>query len=467
MLMLACGAFSANAQQILGGEAAVSNVNIGKIDGKLVVSMDVVPTGGRWKVKSDRAIILSPMVVKDGDRASLPQVRILGRNQYIRYQRNISENEVSDNQIYQASKVQTIHYIVSLPYEEWMDGSDLVLKEDLCGCTRTLLASNESQLERYEVPEFRPVFAYLVPQAEVVKARSESGQAYVTFPVSQTYIDDSYLENREELHKIIHTIAMVKGDDDLTITGITLKGYASPEGKYENNERLAKGRTEAVANYVVMLSGGVDYAVATSYEAENWEGLKEFILRSNLPEKEKLIDIIDSPDFADNPDGREWRLKSSYPEAYRTLLADCYPRLRRTDYRVEYTVRAFNFEEAKALIGTQPQKLSLQEMYYVAQTYEPGSDAYNEVFDTAVRMFPDDETANLNAANSALQRGDTILAAKYLAKAGDCGEALVARGILAMMEGDVRGATELMLKAQGMGIEAASANLEQINSISK
>jgi hypothetical protein len=38
-------------------------------------------------------------------------------------------------------------------------------------------------------------------------------------------------------------------------------------------------------------------------------------------------------------------------------------------------------------------------MYLVAQTYEPGSPEFNEVFDIAVRLFPDDETANLNAAS--------------------------------------------------------------------
>lgn len=136
--------------------------------------------------------------------------------------------------------------------------------------------------------------------------------------------------------------------------------------------------------------------------------------------------------------------------------------MRRTDYWVEFTVRPFNLEEAKNLIATHPQKLSLQEMYNVAQTYEPGSDDYNEVLATAVRMFPQDPTANLNAANSALQRGDVAAAEKYLQKAGDSGESVLARGVLAMLKGDKATAVELLRKAQNMGIKAASANLEQI-----
>lgn len=70
-----------------------------------------------------------------------------------------------------------------------------------------------------------------------------------------------------------------------------------------------------------------------------------------------------------------------------------------------------------------PQQLSLQEMFLVAQTYEPGSPEFNEVFDIAVRLFPDDETANLNAACTDLQKDDLTSAEKHLAKAGNSKEA--------------------------------------------
>lgn len=88
-----------------------------------------------------------------------------------------------------------------------------------------------------------------------------------------------------------------------------------------------------------------------------------------------------------------------------------------------YTVRPFSIEEAKEILKTKPQQLSLQEMFLVAQTYEPGSPEFNEVFDIAVRLFPDDETANLNAACTDLQKGDLTSAEKHLAKAGNSKEA--------------------------------------------
>lgn len=63
----------------------------------------------------------------------------------------------------------------------------------------------------------------------------------------------------------------------------------------------------------------------------------------------------------------------------------------------------------------------------VAQTYEPGSEAFNEVMQTAVRYFPNNSTANLNAAIVLLNEGKAEAAKPYLDKAGDIPEAEEAR----------------------------------------
>ena len=53
--------------------------------------------------------------------------------------------------------------------------------------------------------------------------------------------------------KIRQTIDVVRNDADTRITALSIKGYASPEGSYSNNVRLAKGRTETLKNYVQSL----------------------------------------------------------------------------------------------------------------------------------------------------------------------------------------------------------------------
>ena len=81
------------------------------------------------------------------------------------------------------------------------------------------------------------------------------------------------------------------------------------------------------------------------------------------------------------------------------------------------------------MLATRPQNLSLDEIYLLANTMEPGSDEYHEVFEVAVRLFPEDPLANLNAANLALLRGEIDSAERYLLKAGDSPDADYARGM--------------------------------------
>ena len=106
-------------------------------------------------------------------------------------------------------------------------------------------------------------------------------------------------------------------------------------------------------------------------------------------------------------------------------------------------------------------------MYAVAQTYGTGSKEYNEVFETAVRLFPDDEAANLNAANAAMQRNDTAGAARYLEKAGEEAAAEYARGILAALRGEYDAAAAYLQKAKAGGIAEADDALRQIERMKK
>lgn len=456
VLMGLCPA-KASAQEILSGAAHVENPVIQKVADRLFVSLDIAPSNG-WKLKSNRSLILTPVIEKEGNRSELVPVEILGRKQYIYRQRNGK----TPNYIYKASKAGTIHYETSVPYEAWMDGATLLLNEDLCGCCRTVLASETHSVKQTGAQPLAPIFAYIVPKTEQLKVRAESGQAFILFRASHTDIDENYSQNRTELQKILSTISRVKENGDLTIQGISLKGNASPEGSYDMNEKLAKGRMQAINRYLKARGAIDNLNISTSYEAENWDGLRTFIEKSDLPDRQALLELIDSPKYAADPDVREWALKTNFPAAYRTLLRECYPSLRRTDYSVSYTVRPFSTDEAKSLIKTRPQELSLEEMYYVAQTYTPGSEEFNDVFETAVRMFPDDATANLNAANSALQRNDTILAERYLQKAGGSGEAQLARGILAMLKGNLDQAEALMKSAASLGVRGAQTNLERL-----
>ena len=314
----------------------------------------------------------------------------------------------------------SVSYSAVVPYREWMESSRLMLMEDECNCGFSAGTASGSDLATLDFAErvFAPRFVLVTPPAEIVKTRSEKGSAYVDYPVNQTVITPTYRRNPEELARIRATIDVVARDPDASITSVKITGFASPEGSYANNERLAKGRSASLAGYVRGLYSFAPDIMHTDWVAENWQGLREYVATSSLPDAQDLLAIID--DTSLEPDAREWRLKSRYPDDYAYLLKNVYPGLRRSDYTVHYTVRSYvSPEEIKQVMATAPQKLSLNEIYVAANTMQPDSDEYREAFELAVRLFPDDPVANLNMAAIALGRDELHPAASYLAKAGN------------------------------------------------
>ncbi|MBO5890782.1 MAG: hypothetical protein J6Q28_05080, partial [Alistipes sp.] len=118
--------------------------------------------------------------------------------------------------------------------------------------------------------------------------------------------------------------------------------------------------------------------------------------------------------------------------------------------------------EIERVLHTAPQNLSLEEFYILAQTYESGSDAFNDLFETAVRMYPNDPVANLNAANSAILRKDYRGALRFLDKAGDLPEAVYARGALEIYMDNPEAAKPHLIEAQNLGVAEAEEVLREI-----
>lgn len=418
------------------------------------------------EVDRNRAVLLVPCITHGENRIELPAVGIYGRERYYHYLRNNGAGMLSgpEETVIRASEMPDVQpYESVITYEDWMEGAQFTLLRQDFGCCNTVLDEQTASLGDVLVPDvpYSPVFVYVRPEAETVKTRSLSGTAFINFPVNRTDIHPDYYNNRAELGRITATIDSVKADNDIRITSLAIKGYASPEGSYATNARLAEGRTESLKEYVSKLYSFADNFIKTSFEPENWEGLRAYVASSGLEHRDEILAVIDDRQL--DPDAREKKIKSAFPDEYRYLLQNCYPHLRRSDYKVEYVIRKYtDVEEIKRIMQKQPQKLSLEEFYLAAQSMEPGSTGFDEVFETAVRMYPDDETANLNAANGAMKRKEMGDAERYLQKAGQSPQAVYARAAYAGLQGDTGKAVLLFKEAARAGVAEAEGELKKL-----
>lgn len=434
-------------------------------DNRLTIAMDIIMQEN-MKISSNHAAVLTPILEIEGRNKELPAVVVYGRRRALVNERNNNVPKDAFTIIRRKRNTeQVVNYLVQLPYEAWMQNADLVMDADLCGCNDRVEASTLDPITTLNIQraKLHPAIAYIAPQAEDVKRREVEGRAYLDYPVNKTVIYPDFRKNQAELSKIRATIDEVRNDENISITGIRMDGYASPEGGYANNERLAKGRTQALLKYVSHYYDFPKDLLTMTSTPEDWQGYRKFIENSALSQKEEILQIIDLEE--NDMDAKEHRIARFVGgETYRFLLRECYPALRRSDYTISYTVRGFNIDETRELINNHPQQLSLQEIYNLAQTYEPGSEEFNHAFQVAALMFPDDPTANLNAAAMEIQRGGELTAAKkYLAKADpNAGETLNNKGVIALLEEDLDTAETYFNKAKAAGIQEAEINLKEV-----
>ena len=72
--------------------------------------------------------------------------------------------------------------------------------------------------------------------------------------------------------------------------------------------------------------------------------------------------------------------------------------------------------ELAKIIETSPEKMSLNQMFRVARLYPEGSKEFNRIIGIALAHYPDDPTANLNAAAAKVSEGDYEGAKSLLTK---------------------------------------------------
>ena len=381
--------------ELLGGDILLKDVKVERSESRLIVRMDIDTRSLRQNGNTETMLV--PVLVGQlGDSLRMQEVVISGRNRYYNRLRNASDGDTY--LLYRSSKdLTSVPYQAVVEYRPWMEQSALSVEfgQSECGCDIPLTPEPLIALD-FKPRIFAPQYVFITPEAEAVKMRDLKGSAYIDFPVNRTELYPDYRRNPQELAEIRKTIDVVRNDSNVTITSFTIKGFASPEGSYSNNVRLAKGRTATLKDYVQKLYAFNPEIMHTSYEPEDWEGLRKYVESSNIANREGILAIIDS-DLA--PDPKNAKIQKTYPEQYAFLLREEYPALRHSDYTINYVVRTFtSVEEIKRVLRTAPQNLSLNELFLVAQSYEPGSDDYREVFEVAVRMFPNDKAANLNAA---------------------------------------------------------------------
>ena len=461
------------AQQTAKGQIDITSGEIKHEGDSLYVHMIV--NLNSVSLDKDNLLILTPVVTDGKETISLPEIQINGTRRHKAFLRSeaLSGKHTTEDGSYAVIKLNNenkklLHYRQAIPFEKWMSAAYVNLKEDQCGCAGYNQQQTEERIIDRIPPREKIVYeviprpAYIQPEAEITKTRNEQWETYLDFPVNKSVILPDYMSNNEKLANIEQMLNTVRADKNLNISHINIIGFASPEGSVSHNETLSKSRAEAFKNYLATKLDFPSSAYSVEYGGENWNGLVEAVKSSNMEDKDEILSILNNTEDVNQRKMKLKVFKNGAP--YLQLLTTVYPKLRKVVSEAHYVVKGFDIEEAKEIIKTKPQQLSLNEIYNVANTYPVGSESFIEVFETAVRMFPRDNIANLNAAAAALSAKNITLAEKYLKQAdSNSPEFANNTGVLYFLKGDMENAKLQFEKAQHGGSDAARYNLQEID----
>ena len=430
------------------------------------------------KVRTAHGVDFIPQLVAPANTYNLPKVSVKGKDEYLAYERRLSLMSAKEKRKHVAPYLvkksnkrtnDTIRYRYVLPYESWMADAKLNVQRDECGCGESTLMSVQPVIEQVTLERIlstyivNPHFAYVEPKVEVVKSREIQAECFLDFEVNKINIRPEYMNNPRELAKIRVMIDDLKLDPSIKVNRLDIIGYASPEGTLATNKRLSEGRAMALRDYLASRYDFPRNQYHIIFGGENWDGLIDALETLDMDYKNEVLDIIQDIPIEKGRETKLMQLRGGVP--YRYLLKNVFPSLRVAICKVNYDIKNFNVDEAKEVIKRRPQNLSLNEMFLVANTYPKGSQEFIDVFETAVRMYPDSEIANMNAATAALSRNDLISAERYLKKMESqeyWPEYNNAMGILTLLKGDYELAEEYLNKARELGLDVATDNLEEL-----
>jgi len=291
---------------------------------------------------------------------------------------------------------------------------------------------------------------------------NQKQEANVQFLIGQASLRRSELQNNS-VQEFVRLLGEIAADQEkLVLDGIEVSAYASPDGGYNINERLAGQRQDVAANYVrqQMKKAKTDAPLDTKYTAEDWEGFQQLVSASNIQDKDVILRVLS---MYQDPEEREQQIKN-ISSAFRELADGILPQLRRARMTINYDVVGRDDQQIKDQLTADARELSVEELLYAATLYDGDLAKAENAYKKAAELYPNDARAFNNVALIEFEKGNYAEAAQWLQKAAAKGSVLPETnanlGLLALQQGNVQQAEQLIAKATGAnGLNEVMGNL--------
>ena len=280
---------------------------------------------------------------------------------------------------------------------------------------------------------------------------AQKQEANIKFLINQANLRASELNSVsiKDLGKILREIN--DNEETRALSSIEVSAYASPDGKYSFNEKLAEKRQNVSSDYLknelkkIKMKADVD----TKFTAEDWEGFQELVSKSNLQDKAVILRVLS---MYQDPEEREQQI-SNMSEVYTDIKESILPELRRARLIVNYEIIGRSDEQILDQYKQDPSKLSVEELVYGANKLVKDEATRQQWNETIAKLYPSDYRSLNNMAQQAIANGNVDAAQNYLKEAQkvskNAAEVNTNMALLALKSGDVAAAETYLAKGSG------------------
>lgn len=314
-----------------------------------------------------------------------------------------------------------------------------------------------SELVKQTIASSNPSFAEDAFQ-RVIQQKQE---ANIKFLIQQANLRGSELKSADIAAFKAKLNEINKDQEGRVLDNIEISAYASPDGSYKLNDRLAKNREQNTRKYLnsELKKNKMSADIDTKYTAEDWDGFQEIVAASNMQDKDLILRVLS---MYQDPEQREREIRN-ISVVYKNLADEVLPQLRRSRMTINYEIVGRSDDEILAQYSDDASKLSVEEMLYAATLVDTDAEK-TAIYKKTTELYPSDYRAYNNLAELAFRAGNTDKAESYLKQAlaanPSAPEANANLGLVALANGNITAAETYLSKGSGAnGLNEALGNL--------
>lgn len=399
--------------------------------------------------------IPAKFMVKNCKVTAVPQLRWNGgeaNGQPVEFQ---GENVRANGQVVSYNNGGNVLIPFSVPYQAAMANSDLYLtfNVDQNGKIYTLPAVKVGNgvVATSTLASASTVAPAIAPDG-FQKVITEKYSADIHFLINQANIRSSETSSKDyiDLNK---RLVEANAAPNQEIAGVSVSSYASPEGALDFNTQLAEKReknTNALVEGQLRKDKITEFGELTSsFTPEDWEGFQKLVEKSNIQDKELILSVLS---MYKDPEEREREIRN-LSSVFNELADQILPQLRYSRVQASINVIGKSDEELIRLFNTDPQKLTEDEILYVA-TLTDDNTKKMAIYEKAAQIYPKSWRAVNNlgatqyAAHNYAAARDSFKKAASMNPAAK--ETAMNEGLISMLNGDLRQANEYFGSAAGV-----------------